>query len=137
MTRVTPESGPAGELARPAAELLGPAISESASDIELLLLLSHWAGCGLWSRGGRGRVRVTRVAGGRMMAAPPARGPSLSESASDLELPLPSHWAGRVKSTSAVASSVSRLVSAMVVTDCAAGGGRGHGVGGRQAMLEA
>ena len=73
-----------------------------------------------------------------MMAAPPSRGPSMSESASDIELPpLPSHWAGRVKSTSAVASSVSRLVSAMVVTDCAAGGGRGHGVGGRQAMLEA
>ena len=35
MTRVTPESGPASELAQTAAELLGPAISESASDIEL------------------------------------------------------------------------------------------------------
>ena len=68
-----------------------------------------------------------------MMAAPPARGPSMSESASDIELPsLLSHWAGRVKSTSAVASSVSRLVSAMVVTARPAAG-----VGGLQAMLEA
>ena len=58
-----------------------------------------------------------------MMAAPPARGPSMSESASDIKLPsLLSHWAGRVKSTSAVASSVSRLVSAMVVTERPAAG---------------
>ena len=61
-----------------------------------------------------------------MMAAPPARGPSMSESASDIELPsLPRRWAGRVKSTSAVASSVSRLVSAMVVTARPAAGA-GH-----------
>ena len=60
-----------------------------------------------------------------MMAAPPARGPSISESASDIELaPLPSHWSGRVKSTSPVASSVSRRLS-----HCATGGERGHVVG--------
>ena len=66
-------------------------------------------------------------------AAGPAPGPSMSESASDIELaPLPSHWSGRVKSTSPVASSVSRRLS-----HCATGGGRGHVVGGRQAMLQA